>query len=271
MKKATSYLSLVLVSLIIVFICSSCATSTPEIKIHYLGHSAFVLEFDNDVTVVTDYGNENAWAEWGWDDPIASLNDLVPDVMTFSHTHHKDHYDPARIPEGVKHILTGTDTLSIDGLSITPIRVCEADVNNEDNSAFLFEYKGLTILHLGDAQAQIQNINDSTVAAHIREIIPGDLDLLFMTIDGPKPLGAAAETFVDAVHPRRVIPMHYWTDECLSKFISNCRSKKSEGKSYSFEEPGGPVYSLFSSDEVDPVRVLILEPAEYSLETEIEN
>lgn len=59
-----------------------------ELKIHYLGHSAFVLEFDNGITVVTDYGHENVWKEWGWDSPINTINRLVPDVMTYSHTNH---------------------------------------------------------------------------------------------------------------------------------------------------------------------------------------
>ena len=120
-KVLNKFIHLILLYLLIFPILINC--QSPKLKVHYLGHSAFVLEFDNGIRVVTDYGHENAWAEWGWDDPIASLNDLVPDVMTFSHTHHEDHYDPNRIPVGVKYILTGYDTLSIKELLIKPIRV----------------------------------------------------------------------------------------------------------------------------------------------------
>ena len=91
-KVLNKFIHLILLYLLIFRILINC--QPPKLKVHYLGHSAFVLEFDNGIRVVTDYGYENAWAEWGWDDPIASLNDLVPDVMTFSHTHHEDHYDP---------------------------------------------------------------------------------------------------------------------------------------------------------------------------------
>ncbi len=127
------------------------SAEVPILKIHYLGHSAFVLEFDNGITVVTDYGEPNAWVQFGWDSPIHSIGDLIPDVMTYSHTHHADHYDPSRIPAGVGYILKDMDSLSIDGLSITPIRVCESNINVEDNTAFLFSYKGFRFLHLGDA------------------------------------------------------------------------------------------------------------------------
>ena len=84
------------------------------VDIHYLGHSSFVLEFDNGITIVTDYGHYNAWVDGGWDSPIYDFGDLIPDVMTYSHTNHADHYDPDRIPNGVSFILTEFDTLEID-------------------------------------------------------------------------------------------------------------------------------------------------------------
>ena len=74
---------------------SDCKPYKSEVGIHYLGHSSFVLSFDNGVDIVTDYGKENAWLEWGWDSPIHSIGDLIPKVMTYSHTH-CDHYDQNR-------------------------------------------------------------------------------------------------------------------------------------------------------------------------------
>jgi hypothetical protein len=32
----------------------------PDIHIHYLGHSSFILQFDNGITVLTDYGASNS-------------------------------------------------------------------------------------------------------------------------------------------------------------------------------------------------------------------
>ena len=122
----------------------------PQVHIHYLGHASFVLRFGNGVDVLTDYGSPNAWAEWGWDSPIHDVGDLVPDVVTYSHTHHADHCDPDRRPGGIPHILTGLDSLSLAGLEIVPIRTSELSLDDTDNTSYLFSYAGLRILHLGD-------------------------------------------------------------------------------------------------------------------------
>ena len=83
---------LILILLIINIGLLFAQSSNPIVKIHYLGHSAFVLQFDNGINVVTDYGKENAWVAWGWNSPINDIGDLIPDVMTFSHQH-EDHND----------------------------------------------------------------------------------------------------------------------------------------------------------------------------------
>ena len=87
---------------IIIFIShieiSTQQSSESQIKIHYLGHSSFVLQFDNNITIVTDYGHYNAWANCGSDSPIQDIGELVPNIMTFSHQH-DDHCNPGRIPK----------------------------------------------------------------------------------------------------------------------------------------------------------------------------
>jgi len=239
------------------------AQQDPEIKIHYLGHSSFVLQFNNGITVVTDYGKENAWKGWGWDSPIHQLNGLVPDVMTYSHTFHEDHYDPERIPEGVEYILKEMDSLTIKGLTIKPIRVCEKKLGEEDNSAYLFSYGGLNLLHLGDAQVQIMNIDSQEVASHIEKIIPGNLDLLLMTIDGPAPIWSQAVKFVEILQPKCVIPMHYWTEEHKSGFLNGCRKLNVGEKKYILEITDAPEYILSSGGSEKAVRIISLKPDDY--------
>ena len=124
------FLNLIIVIFIFHLGVSNLHSSEPEIKIHYLGHSAFVLQFDNGINIVTDYAHYNAWVDWGWDSPIYSIGNLVPDVMTYSH-HHDDHYDLDRIPENISHIITGLDSLSIDGIEIKPVRTCEDSIQVE--------------------------------------------------------------------------------------------------------------------------------------------
>ncbi len=228
----------------------------PILNIHYLGHSAFVLQFDNGISIVTDYGHYNAWAP-AWDSPIYDIGDLIPDIMTYSHFH-EDHYDPDRIPDSVEYILTELDSLNINGINITPIRVCESSMNVEDNTAYLFTYKGLKILHLGDAQAQIMNIEDETVQEHIKEIIPDSLDLLFMTIEGQQQFIEEAEFFVDLLKPRRIIPMHYWSTEYKTDFLSYLSMLDSLGSNYEIVDTTGAKYIIHENDSPTPVKVISL-------------
>jgi hypothetical protein len=50
----------------------------PLLRLHYLGHSSFVLRFAGGVSLLTDYGKSNAF---GTGSPIYDLGDLHPDVV----------------------------------------------------------------------------------------------------------------------------------------------------------------------------------------------
>ena len=227
----------------------------PEIKIHYLGHSSFVLSFDNGINIVTDYGKENAWVAWGWDSPIKDMGDLIPDVMTYSHQH-EDHYDPKRIPQGVTHILSDLDNLSIEGIEITPIRTCETNVDVESNTSFIFNYKGLKICHLGDAQAQIMDIDNPVVRDKILANFPDQFDLLFITIDGQQQFIPEAEAFIKLLNPKRIIPMHHWSENYLQDFLNYLVDQNSSERNYQINEMGKAKYDLFSIEDVRPTQVI---------------
>lgn len=260
--------------LFIITLCLYSGLSHAEdtvVKIHYLGHSAFVLQFDNGINIVSDYGHYNAWVDWGWDSPIHDIGNLIPDVMTYSHTNHDDHYDPERIPEEVTHILTELDTLVIEGIHVKPVRTCEESINTESNSSYIFTYKGLKICHLGDAQAQIINIENETVRDHIQQIFPDTFDLLFMTIDGTQQFLEQVEIFIDLLQPKRVIPMHYWTENYKRDVLRHLEMQNYFGKSYQVTEINGPTYTLTSSEEITPIQIISLKRAHFSVQTSIED
>lgn len=190
------------------------------IRVHYLGHAAFVLQFGSELTVVCDYGAPNAWLEWGWDSPIHDIGDLVPDVITTSHTEHDDHYDVERWPDGVTHRLTGQDRLEIHGLLIEPFRTCEKSVDEADNTSFLFSYQGLRVLHLGDCQADIQAIDQDAHRERIRSRLPQQVDLLLMPIESQEQFDGEAARFLELLNPRIVVPMHYWSRDTLDALLS---------------------------------------------------
>ncbi|MEN8191768.1 MAG: MBL fold metallo-hydrolase [Bacteroidota bacterium] len=227
------------------------------VKIHYLGHSSFVLQFDNGITVVTDHGHFNAWIDYGWNSPIHSFNDLVPDVMTFSHFH-ADHYDSTRIPEGVTYVLSEFDSLTINGLEIKPVRTCEESIVRESNSSYIFKYKGLTICHLGDAQAQIIQIENETVRNRIQEIIPDSLDLFFMTIEGTSQFTEQAEMFVDLLKPKRIIPMHYWSTQSKRLFLLQLTKQNVSEVKYTIENLNTSIYDLELNESFESIKVIDL-------------
>jgi L-ascorbate metabolism protein UlaG (beta-lactamase superfamily) len=239
--------------------------SEPDIHIHYLGHSSFILQFDNGITVLTDYGASNAY---GLDSPIHDLGDLRPDVVTCSHTHHVDHYDASKAPEGMPHTLTEADrdSLSLEGLTIEPIPTCEKSPNQEDNNSYLFTYRGFKILHLGDAQGYITNLEQEGVRERVKEIYPDEYDLLLAPIGFTSDILPDAEAFIDLLQPKRVIPMHYWSLDSKAAFLSLLEEQNEmAGKAYHVQEIQGARYSVAtSSTAVTPIQVISLEPAAFS-------
>ncbi len=234
-----------------------------EVNIHYLGHSSFVLQFDNGTTIVTDYGKYNAWEQWGWDSPIHDFSDLAPDVMTYSHQH-EDHFAPERRPENVNYICMDNDSLTINEVEIIPIKTCEDSLTVANNTSYLFTYKNIKILHLGDAQAHIINIDNQEVKNHITKLFPNSLDLLFMPIEGKNKFIPQAESFINLLKPKRIIPMHFWTQEYCEEFLYYLEEQNTSKKSYHIKRMDGPKYKLIGSEHITPVQVIKLKRARFS-------
>lgn len=234
--------------------------SPPCVRVHYLGHAAFVLQFDNGITVVTDYGHENIWKEWGWDSPILSIGSLQPDVMTFSHKH-DDHYDPDRIPASVKHVLSGRDSLDIGGIKILPVFTDEDDPEGESNTSYIFLYREMRICHMGDAQAYITNIDTPSVREAVIKKFPRQFDLLIMPVEGKQQFIPQAAAFLRLLHPRVMIPAHFWSEDYLERFLQFVKATEPTGPAYRIVRSGQPVFGLVTADTDDPARVVVLKRA----------
>ena len=237
----------------------------PRVNLHYLGHASFLLWFDNGISVVTDYGQPNAWKEWGWDSPIHDLGSFIPDVATYSHTHHADHCDPDRLGHQPGHVLTKDDRLVIDRITFEPIRSSEVSPDMVDNTSYLIQYKGLKILHLGDCQANIIHIGELEKRARVAASFPDRCDLVMMPIESKVQFIPQAQAFLEVLCPLRVIPMHYWSAPYREAFLSRLEGTHGDGAlSYVVERYPGPGYSLGrKSARADAVMVVVLEPAPF--------
>ena len=233
------------------------AVEAPAVHIHYLGHASFFLRFGNDISVLTDYGQSRSY---GLDSPICDLSGVTPDVVTISHSH-ADHQRPG-MDFGEALILTGTDSLNLKGLRIRPIPTSEASLSETDNTSYLFIYKGLKILHLADAQAIITAIDADSVKQLAGTLYPDTYDLLLLTIQGVTEFIPQAETFLDLLHPRCTIPMHYWSPAYKAGFLDHLESQnRNAGRHYHIEKTGSADFILTSGKHTDTIRVISMEPA----------
>ena len=242
----------------------------PEVTVHYLGHSSFILQFGNDLTVLTDYGESNAY---GLASPIHSLGELVPDVVTISHDH-PDHYG-GELPPGIEVTLTGKEILRSRGLTITPIPTFEQSLFSPDNFSFLFEYRGLKVLHLGDCQSMILGfskpmlgangnlLSPEQLAALIKETYPDTYDLVLLPIGFTQDIIPEAAEFAENIDARAIVPMHYWTLEERDAFVARMGDRKDgKGRPYNSRVSADPDFTLTrSSGPVTEVELLALTPA----------
>lgn len=216
----------------IFFICLfllmiSCQKVSDRIYLHYLGHSAVYIDFDHDVSILCDYGEENAYLEWDWDSPIYDAGSPAPDIMTYSHFH-KDHYDSLRAASYQTCRLYGKVDTLIAGIKITSFPSSEKDISAYDNDSFLFEKDGLRVLHLGDCQADIMMINDPAQAWNLEHRYPKGCDLLIMPIEGTRPYILQAIKMVQLLEPKALLPTHYWSQTYKQDFIKAIQSAYKE-------------------------------------------
>ena len=185
-----------------------------EVKITYVGHSAFRIETAAGVSIVTDFFGSTGLGG-------------VPTVVTMNHAH-STHYtnlpDPAIQhvlrgwnPDGgaAKHYLEVSDVL-IRNVSTDIYR--EGFLMEEDgNSIFIFEVAGLCIGHLG-------HLHHKLTPQDIAEI--GRIDVLFIPVDGTYTM--SQEGMIELAGQLRssmILPMHWFSTSSLQRFVAGMEGK----------------------------------------------
>jgi L-ascorbate metabolism protein UlaG (beta-lactamase superfamily) len=208
------------------------------LRVHYLGHAAFVLSFDEGVRVLIDYGRSRAY---GLDSPVHDLGGLQPDVVIYSHDH-EDHAGGV-LPEGARRVLRG-DSVTLGALRIQAIPTYERSTTTPDNFSHLLEYRGLRVLHLGDCQGLITHIGEPEIRARVAAAYPGPYDLVLMPIGFISDILASAAEFLLLLPATRVVPMHYWSPADKEAFLVQLAGRRTVGGNTVVVERGGPSLEL---------------------------
>jgi L-ascorbate metabolism protein UlaG (beta-lactamase superfamily) len=191
------------------------ADAVPDmLTISFLGHASFLIETPGGVRAVTDYNGYNVPT-----DP--------PDIATMNHahsTHYTDHPDPR-----IRYVLHGWrddgkpadidltyGDLHVSNLP-TNIRDWQGGTEQYGNSIFLFESAGVCIAHLSHLHHLLTE-QDLVLLGHI--------DVVMAPVDGVYTMSQQdMATVLDQLHPRLVLPMHYFMRDVVERFVDLIRDR----------------------------------------------
>jgi L-ascorbate metabolism protein UlaG (beta-lactamase superfamily) len=188
------------------------ALNADQVRLTYIGHSTFLIETPQGVRIATDYN--------GYVKPP-----LIPDVVTMNHAH-STHYTDNLEPE-IKLVLRGWSQelgkpARIDQkfkdvrIRNVPTNIRSyygsAETERHGNSIFIFEIAGLCIAHLG-------HLHHTLNAQQLSEV--GRPDVVLVPVDGSYTLDLDGMMEVlRGLKARMVIPMHYFSEYTLDRFLS---------------------------------------------------
>jgi L-ascorbate metabolism protein UlaG (beta-lactamase superfamily) len=211
-----------------------------EVRIRFAGHSTFVIESADGVTIATDY--------------TGNPRDMVPHVVTMNRahsSHYTDNPDP-RIP----HVLRGWNPeggpadhhLQVGDVTIrnvpTDIRVWSGGRMPDGNSIFIFEVANLCIGHLG-------HLHHELGPEHVGWI--GRLDVLMVPVDGSYTIAQASMIeVIKLLRARLVLPMHYFGPTTLRRFLDGL------GEEFDIEISSTPEVVLSEATLPSAPKVLVL-------------
>ena len=182
-------------------------------EITWYGHSCFRLTERSMATVVTDPYDHR---EIGYE-PLK----LKGDIVTISHRTPGHNFTSA--VKGDPHIIDGPGEFEIGGVFVTGIQTnghSKKDVDEIRNTLYLFDFNGITVLHLGD-------LNRVPTQTEVEDF--GPVHVALVPVGGGGSLTAIKATeVISLLEPNIVIPMHYATPatgnttlklDPLSKFL----------------------------------------------------
>jgi L-ascorbate metabolism protein UlaG (beta-lactamase superfamily) len=175
------------------------------VKIRFYAHASFRLEADGLAVITDPYtpGPQNS----GFD-PI----DEPADVVVMSSATDPFHSDPSHVrgdPTVVNALELPPEGAEVRGLHVRPFPAMESMTfdfgrDPDANALYLFTLGGLRVLHMGD-------IGNPISQEHL-DALRGNVDLLFALTGAHATIALEdLDAAIDAIGPRVVIPMHYFS------------------------------------------------------------
>jgi L-ascorbate metabolism protein UlaG (beta-lactamase superfamily) len=187
-------------ALIIVFVNISMVICQTSINLTWFGQSTFLMNTGDGVKVLMDPVNPGM-AKVELSEPI--------DLVTVSHEHGDHNYVAlAKGSPTIIHGLNGSEFAKVDqefkGIHVRTVGSFHDKLEGGQrgkNAIFVFELKGLKVVHLGDLG---HILNESQVKAI------GETDILMIPVGtGPTVDLQTAVEVIRQLNPRVVIPMHF--------------------------------------------------------------
>jgi len=171
-------------------------------KITWLGHSAFLVESDSGVRVITDPYDVSAY---GGAIKYEAISEEA-DAVTVSHDH-PDH-GFVKAVKGNPMVVKGAGKFVVKDIEFMGVQTMHDESGGSErgkNVVFVFTVDGVRICHLGD----LGHIPNSEQLSQI-----GSVDVLLAPIGGYFTIGAEeAWEVAEKLNARVVIPMHYKTEK----------------------------------------------------------
>ncbi len=159
--------------------------------ITWYGHSCFRISERGQITSITDPYSDSIGL------PAPKIKG---DVVTISHNEPGHNFVEA--VKGEARVLTGPGEYEIGGVFVSGIPMHAVDEDHARwNVAYLFQYNGLSVLHLGD----LSHVPDQSSIDAL-----GEVNVVLVPVGGGNALraGQAAEV-IALIEPHFIVPMHY--------------------------------------------------------------
>lgn len=218
-------------------------------KIDYLGHSGFFVETDS-VLLLFDYycGDLSFIGQKAGEKPLFVFASHVhedhfnPEIFSLADIHRRTTYLLSFDIKGDPGVPEGRDVLYLDPdrvYAIEGLGTVKTLHSTDEGIACLVKTACATLFHAGDLHwwdwpgedPEWLEMQETVFKGEIRKLAGTPIDIAFAVLDGrlEENYWKGLELILSALHPRYVLPMHFWDDRSVvDRFRERPAARESE-------------------------------------------